>query len=272
MLNWISNKRLKITICSWGCIWKSWYLRLRRSAPGLSWVWSPVPISFVKFLPALSAHSIPTSKPVTNHWQHKSTTQETLAGRFSSCQTNVWLKNRVLTSSQFHGYPGIICSEIIWLIVMSIINIYIYIYTSEVPMNLIYLFSSMLAPCHASFSLCRVAADLLISTRLETKSHRNYFGCNCIIMAILLNYQSKVFYGLLLRFQINHVCSEFRPMSHLCSYGALYIFTFDLKCFTSPFALFSVATVSNSYIICFTYIVLSQVHKNQTEQLKIVQY
>lgn len=92
--------------------------------------------------------------------------------------------------------------------------------------------------------LIRVAADLLISTRLETKSHRNYLGCNCIIMAILLKYQSEVFYGLLLRFQINHVCSEFRPMPHLCSYGYLYNFTFDLKFFTPPFAIFSKKTLS----------------------------
>lgn len=76
-------------------------------------------------------------------------------------------------------------------------------------MNMIYLLLSMLAPCHASFPLYRVAADLLISTRLETKSHRNYISCNCVIMAILLKYQSELFSGLLLRFQINHMCSEF---------------------------------------------------------------
>lgn len=106
-------------------------------------------------------------------------------------------------------------------------------------MNMIYLLLSVLAPCHASFPLYRVAADLLISTRLETRSRRNYICFNCIIVAMLLKYQSEVFCGLLLRFQINHVSCEFRSMPHLCSYGGLYIFTFDLKCFTSPFALFS---------------------------------
>lgn len=112
---------------------------------------------------------------------------------------------------------------------MCIINIYIYIYHSEVPVTTIYLLLSVLAPCHASFSFCRVAADLLISTRLETQSHRSYIGCNCIIMTILLKYKSELFYDLLLRFQINHVCSEFRPMPHLCSYGGLYIFSFEVR-------------------------------------------
>lgn len=59
--------------------------------------------------------------------------------------------------------------------------------------NMLYLLWSMPTLCHAPILLggvlCRMAADLLISTILETKSHRNYICYNCVIVAMLFKYK-----------------------------------------------------------------------------------